>query len=126
MLSTTMLCKRITIPRERLRDWMVRGFIAPTVKSKKQGNASLFNVYAIMGVLLFDKLISSGFKRHAAAHIVRRVVELKSTHSVCVYYMENEEIDVRSSGVGRPSHYYMKSRIWVKDLYVKALEIHRM
>ena len=42
LYSTIDISKALNIPRERLRDWMVRGFIKPSLPSTSKGTIAIF------------------------------------------------------------------------------------
>ena len=75
LYSTLDICRAFSIPRERLRDWIVRGYIKPMkVKgSGRQGVKSVFSIEGAYRVFLFDKLIRCGFTRAAASHCARNM-----------------------------------------------------
>ena len=68
--STFDIIKALKIPRERLRDWMNRGFIIPTEKAQGQGTKAIFSREDVYAVALFQNLIQRGFKRKEASNIV--------------------------------------------------------
>lgn len=68
--STIDLCKAFSIQRERLRDWMVKGYILPSLPSKGQGTIAIFNTHAAYRVAVFGNLLRIGFKRDAACTII--------------------------------------------------------
>lgn len=58
--STLNVAKILKIERERLRDWIDREFIVPSIqKSKRQGDRSLFSVTDIYGIALFRMLVEN-------------------------------------------------------------------
>lgn len=65
--STLEIGKALDIPRERLRDWMDRGFIRPTVPAQGQGTKAVFSTFDVYCVALFMELLESGFSREVAA-----------------------------------------------------------
>ena len=65
--STLEIGKALDIPRERLRDWMDRGFIKPTIAAKGQGTKAVFTKSDVYCVALFMELLESGFSREVAA-----------------------------------------------------------
>ena len=74
LYSTLDVVKVLNIPRERLRDWMVRGFIKPSLPSTRKGTISIFTKVDVFGVALFEKLLEKGFKREVAAEYIKIVV----------------------------------------------------
>jgi hypothetical protein len=75
LYSTIDISKALKIPRERLRDWMVRGFIKPSLPSTSKGTIAIFIRTDVVCVALFMKLITKGFKRDAAAEYVDFLIE---------------------------------------------------
>ncbi|MBC8466720.1 MAG: MerR family transcriptional regulator [Deltaproteobacteria bacterium] len=64
--STLDIVKALGIPRERLREWMNRGFVKPTIDAKGQGTKATFTVEDIYLVALFRHLVDKGIKRFNA------------------------------------------------------------
>lgn len=67
--STIDISKAFGMPRERLRDWMDRGFVSPSLPSTGQGTIAIFTARDAYRVFLFEKLVNAGFKREAARPI---------------------------------------------------------
>jgi len=65
--STLDIVKALDIPRERLRDWMNKGFVKPTKPAEGQGTKAIFTRYDVYNVELFRKLIAFGLNRKDAA-----------------------------------------------------------
>ena len=78
--STFDIVKKLDIPRERIREWMKRGFINPTVKASGVGTKAIFTIQDVYKVLLFKHLIEIGFMREIAANFIKDldIVELLS------------------------------------------------
>ena len=72
--STLDIVKALGIPRERLRDWMSRGFIEPTLPARGQGTKAGFTLADVYGVALFDRLLQMGLKREMASKVVKAIV----------------------------------------------------
>ena len=69
--STLDIVKAIDIPRERLRDWMNRGFISPSISAEGQGTKAVFTRDDIYGIALFRNLVGYGFSREVAGNLLR-------------------------------------------------------
>lgn len=69
--STFDIVKKLNIPRERLREWMKRGFIKPTVKASGVGTKAIFTLQDVYKILLFKHLIEIGFIREIAANFIK-------------------------------------------------------
>lgn len=66
--STLDIVKSLDIPRERLRDWMNRGFITPSKEAKGQGTKALFSRIDVYAISLFRYLVERcKFLREEAA-----------------------------------------------------------
>jgi len=78
--STFDIIKRLNIPRERLREWMKRGFIEPTTRASGIGTKAVFTLQDVYKVLLFKHLVEIGFMRETAADFIKNldIVELLS------------------------------------------------
>jgi hypothetical protein len=74
LYSTLDIVKALNIPRERLRDWMTRGFIKPSLPSTGKGTIAVFTKADVFGVALFGKLLEKGFKREMAAEYIEMVL----------------------------------------------------
>ncbi|MEI7636315.1 MAG: MerR family transcriptional regulator [Syntrophus sp. (in: bacteria)] len=72
--STLDIVKALGIPRERLRDWMNRGFIKPVISAEGQGTKALFDLEDAYCVALFKNLLDSGFNRTVAASYATKYV----------------------------------------------------
>ena len=70
--STLDIVKALSIPRERLRDWMNNGFVVPTIKSEGQGTKAIFTRNDIYLVALFVDLLKKGFKRYRASDLIKK------------------------------------------------------
>ena len=99
LYSTIDISKALNIPRERLRDWMVRGFIKPSLPSTSKGTIAIFIRTDVICVALFMKLITKGFKREAAAEYVDFLTEYPDlTNSINFIMLKsvvrNNDLDV--------------------------------
>lgn len=64
--------KALKIPKERLREWIIRGYVKPSVQQATgQGTKALFSLNDVYGIALFRRLIDSGFSRESAAEYVK-------------------------------------------------------
>ena len=73
--STLDVVKALDIPRERLREWMNKGYIEPSIQQAKgQGTKALFSRRDVYGIALFRRLLESGFTRDKAAAFIREAV----------------------------------------------------
>lgn len=82
LYSTIDISKALNMPRERLRDWMVRGFISPSLPSTSKGTIAIFTRNDILCVVLFQKLIDMGFKREVASEYITLFVNSNLINAV--------------------------------------------
>ena len=61
------------IPRERLRDWIQRGFTPPTTPAGGAGRAAIFTRLDVYGIFLFNVLLRRGFNRKFAAELIKHL-----------------------------------------------------
>ena len=126
--STFDIIKKLNIPRERLREWMKRGFIEPTIGSSGVGTKAIFTIQDVYKVLLFKHLIEIGFMREIAADFIKNldIVELLSGDYIgfrigkdkvpwadtnVVYFFMNKH-QILSLSEGMPARWYnIKSKI---------------
>jgi len=74
LYSTLDIVKALNIPRERLRDWMIRGFVKPSLPSTGKGTIAIFTRADIYGIAIFGKLLEKGFKRETASEYTDIVI----------------------------------------------------
>lgn len=65
--------KVLNISRERLREWVNRGFISPTISAEGQGTKAVFTLHDLYKIAIFRHLVDSGFHRQAAATICGKI-----------------------------------------------------
>jgi hypothetical protein len=71
VFSTFDIIKALGIERERLREWMNRSYLRPSVMSSGQGIKSEFTRCDVYAVELFRQLLEGGFDRDHAGVFVR-------------------------------------------------------
>ncbi len=74
LYSTIDISKVLNISRERLRDWMVKGFIIPSLPSISKGTIAIFTRADVLSVALLNRLIERGFKRETASEYVSTLI----------------------------------------------------
>jgi hypothetical protein len=73
--STDIL--KLGIKRERLKDWIERGLVQPSIqKAAGQGTTHLFSIYDLYLIKLFERLVSRGLSRIDAELRIRWLSEL--------------------------------------------------
>lgn len=131
--STLDIVKVTGIPMERLRDWLNRGFIEPTLPSLGQGRKALFSDVAIYGIELFQKLISRGFSRQAASELIKNFTGIGSelgatTHTIFLRRKTDgkEQIDVlHLAGYPPPANFDIMPILTqesVEDVYIVNIQ----
>jgi hypothetical protein len=73
--TTTHVKKALDIPRERLKDWMMHGFISPSIPAQGHGKPAGFTIHDLRAIALFQFLIDEGFVRKTAAQIVANFLQ---------------------------------------------------
>ena len=76
--STFDIVKLLGINREKLRDWMDRGYVNPSIPAEGQGTRAVFVREDIYNICLFVELLKIGFKRKFAANIISNGIGDKS------------------------------------------------
>jgi hypothetical protein len=69
--STLDIGKALKIPRERLREWIDRGFVLPSVSASGQGTKAIFTLRDVYSIALFECLIDYGFNRATASGLMK-------------------------------------------------------
>ena len=67
--TTFQIIKTLEIPRERLKDWMEKGFVKPSIQQARgKGTKALFSLLDVYSLALFKHLIEEcHFSRDAAS-----------------------------------------------------------
>ena len=73
--TTFDIIKALGIPRERLQDWINRGFVKPSVPAEGKGTKAIFTRGDVYAVALFKSLLKIGFKRDEASKFINHIVE---------------------------------------------------
>ena len=74
--TTTQISKSLGISMESLRDWLLRGYVTPSVPSEGQGKKALFDFIDILGIRLFQELVLIGFSREVGGKIYKGFMEI--------------------------------------------------
>lgn len=85
--STLDIGRALGLERERLREWMVRGFLKPTVSAEGQGTKAVFSRTDAYGVALFLRLLEIGFRREQAGEFVREFMAREKNESKRTQYL---------------------------------------
>lgn len=89
--STLDIVKALGIPRERLRDWMTKEFIKPSIAADGQGTWAIFTLQDVYAVALFQSLIRYGLNRKAAGKFVGEFMKVPD-HKDASYIILRESI----------------------------------
>jgi DNA-binding transcriptional MerR regulator len=70
--TTFTIKKKLGVKIDRLKDWMNRGFIKPSIKSASgPGTKNLFSIEDLYRIKLFKLLIEKGFNREMASALIK-------------------------------------------------------
>ncbi len=73
--STFDVSKLLGIDRGRIREWIDKDFITPSIeKSKGQGKKNLFSLLDVYGIVLFTSLLNMGLSREKASSFFHHFV----------------------------------------------------
>jgi hypothetical protein len=93
--TTTDIIRGLGIPRERLRDWISRGFVRASVPAPGQGLAAEFSLWDVYRIELFRNLVDGGFDRKVASEflkVLRSDENEKWKTAYIIFRREGEEI----------------------------------
>ena len=65
--TTSQITKILDIPFGRLREWIVKGYIEPTIPSPGQGRPAEFSLDYLYNIEAFRRMIDGGLSRETAA-----------------------------------------------------------
>jgi DNA-binding transcriptional MerR regulator len=96
--STLDIVKLLDIPRERLRVWIDKGYIKPSLQTaEKQGEKHLFSVVDLYTIEIFKYLIERGYNRERASEFTQEWVKgLKTFGEDCVDYINTVSFITRT------------------------------
>ncbi|MBT4485358.1 MAG: hypothetical protein HOC71_16960 [Candidatus Latescibacteria bacterium] len=81
--STFDIIRIFDIPRERLQDWINRGYIFPSLKTAEgKGTKNIFSHWDLYGIELFQRLIISGHMREIASIYYKSWVAMQSKSTI--------------------------------------------
>jgi hypothetical protein len=128
--TTFDIIKALGIPRERLQDWMNRGFVKPSIPATGKGTKAFFTLLDVYALALFQHLVEERhFSREdAAKYSIGWLLEVNalfkrggsdkakanfsSNELICVFATENKEKKL----LFRPFSFHGK-----KDKYVETI-----
>ena len=75
--TTFQIMKILGLPRERLKDWMDKGYVIPSIrKADGVGTKNIFDLVDVYGIALFMHFLSQGLIRTFAAEYTRSCLAL--------------------------------------------------
>ena len=74
-LTTAEISKRLGIPRERLNDWLKRGYISPSHPATGTGGQHRFSRSDAYRIYLFQQLLAEGVPRDKAAGVIQELTD---------------------------------------------------
>ena len=89
--STLEIVKALGLTRERLQDWMNRGFVKPSIEAKGQGTKAIFTHQDVYKIDLFRLLLEKGFKRNQAAKLIGLLTEIRECEYVLFMHWRLEK-----------------------------------
>ena len=90
--------EKLRIKRERLQDWMVRGFIEPSIqKAFGQGTKNLFNIYDLYKIQIFKNLVEGYLRRSPSSKLVNSIApnHFRGADFVAVMRYDNDKIVIK-------------------------------
>ncbi len=107
--------------RELIKDWILQGFITPSVPAEGQGTKALFTFNDILTVYLFQKLINRGFKRKLAKKYIeafkKEYIDNGIIPNIAVFFIHTTAYDVSVSTKTLPdSSAFFQDIINIKSL----------
>jgi len=95
--STFDVAKGLKIERGRFREWVVNGYIKPSVKAAGAGTRAVFTLNDVYMTALFRHLLEYGFNRSTAGSFVKQFAERLELEKDRSNYPETVYIYFRSS-----------------------------
>jgi hypothetical protein len=96
--TTFTIKKKLGIKIDRLKDWMDRGFIKPSIKlASGPGTKNLFSIEDLYRIKLFKLLIEKGFNRETASIVVKTLGHPYSNYKIdwsSSYLVYTESVDI--------------------------------
>jgi DNA-binding transcriptional MerR regulator len=110
--STFDLIKALKIPRERLREWMKRGYVHPTRKAEGQGDKAVFLREDVYALALFRRLVDFGFSRKLAGEFVTGFTTRERNEpphqksEIIIFHIKGDKISVLTLAHGSSKEVY--------------------
>ncbi len=123
--TTFQVSKGLGIKYGRLREWIDRGYVEPSIqKAAGAGTRSIFSLFDVYLVKLFDFLIDRGFSREDAATRIKALAEdFRGEFTLAPH--DTQEFRVNFIALGREKDSIMVIHRWTlgeKGSAVKDIE----
>ena len=92
-ITTSSITKNLGIPFGRLREWIVNGYIKPSLPSPGQGRAAEFTIEDVYKIKAFQHMIDAGLTRDMAAKYIDTIIDISSKHK-SKQIVQISEVDV--------------------------------
>jgi hypothetical protein len=80
--TTFDVCRILNLKRDRLKDWIERGFIVPAAQEDvARGKKSYFDKWGLYMIKLFHHVVTNGIAREQAAKWIKELTEYKDQQS---------------------------------------------
>lgn len=74
--TTFDIVQKLGIKRDRLNDWLTRGYIQPSIqRASGQGTKNLFTRFDLYLIKVFEHMLSRGFSREVATDKIKSLQE---------------------------------------------------
>jgi DNA-binding transcriptional MerR regulator len=95
--SSFQVVKILQIKKERLQEWLHKGFIAPETRASGRGTRNRFSQTNLYEIALFDYLLDRGLSRKESAKILKTdIMDLKKQFLEKTLKMVNDDIQYKS------------------------------
>lgn len=103
--SSFDIMRALQIPKEKLRDWIDRGFVPSTKPSPGRGLPAVYTKWDVYGLALFMELLSHGFPRDRASSMAK---DYRDEYDI--YYPGDAESEPDVWTIFKPADYILFRR----------------
>ena len=125
--STFEIIEALRLKRERLREWMNRGFIRPSIQEARgQGTKALFSRGDVYRIALFRNLVESGFTRLIASTLATPRIEevIDAQYLICRWQKRTDEVFVNvRTGETHVDKYFYAVGGWTRETKTKVIDL---
>jgi hypothetical protein len=115
--STLDICKALKIGREKLRDWMNRNYIQPSIQEARgQGTKALFSRNDIYRIALFKKFIADKFKRDMAKRMSILVDDKHLIDNSFIIFQFSKDIKDKFKTSNENDLFAVAGDMWIKKI----------